>query len=82
MLAFGEVLIGLYFLSIAVLTGLARFRRLPLPALLGSAILLLGDVLVVSEHGSLGAAWVRVVGFGVMAVVAMGSMATVLRRSA
>jgi len=81
-LAFGEVLIGLYFLSIAVLTGLARFRRLPLPALLGSAILLLGDVLVVSEHGSLGAAWVRVVGFGVMAVVAMGSMATVLRRSA
>ncbi len=79
-LAIGEGLVGVYFLSVSVLTGLARFRRLPLPALVGSVVLLLGDGLVVSRHGSLGAAWVRVAGFGVMAVVATLSVATVLRR--
>ncbi|MEC9000593.1 MAG: oligosaccharide flippase family protein [Actinomycetota bacterium] len=80
-LALGEALIGVHFLSIAVLTGLARFRRLPLPALLGSAILLVGDLLIVPEHGSIGASWMRVVGFGVMAGVSVTSMVTALRET-
>jgi len=69
-LALSEVLLGAYFLSVAVLTGLARFRSLPVPALTGAVVLLAGDIVLVASHGSLGAAWVRVVGFGMMALVA------------
>ena len=70
-LALSEALLGAYFLSVAVLTGLAKFRSLPAPALTGAAVLLVGDLVVVASHGSLGAAWVRVAGFGTMALVGL-----------
>ncbi|HCV33159.1 MAG TPA: hypothetical protein DGF10_00710 [Acidimicrobiaceae bacterium] len=81
-LAFSEALLGIYFLSVAVLTGLANFRSLPAPALAGALFILIGDLLVVASHSSLGAAWVRVVGFGVMAIVALLSARNKVRENA
>lgn len=78
-LALSEMLLAGYFLAVAVLTGLGRFRRLPIPAIVGATVLLVVDVLVVGEHGGLGAAWTRVAGFGMMSIVAVTSMLVVLR---
>ena len=78
-LTFSEVLLGFYFLSVAVLTGLGKFRRLPAPAVGGAVVILLADVFVIPFHGGMGAAWVRVAGFGFMSVVAVTSMLVVLK---
>jgi len=79
-LALGEALLGCYFVSIAVLTGLGRFRLLPVPAVAGAVVILVADILLVPDHGALGAAWVRVAGFAIMGIIGVTSMLAVLRR--
>jgi O-antigen/teichoic acid export membrane protein len=79
-LAFSEGLLGLFFVSASVLTGLGRFRRLPAPSLCGAAVIVVADIIVVPRFGGSGAAWVRVAGFGSMALVA-GSLALACVRS-
>lgn len=76
-LALSEALLGVYFVSAAALTGLGRFRRLPAPAIAGAIFLIVADALVVSAHGGQGVAWVRVFGFGIMAVFALISLGKV-----
>ena len=79
-LAIGEALLGCYFVSVAVLTGLGRFRLLPVPAIGGAVVILVADILIVPDHGGLGAAWVRVAGFAIMGIAGVWSMLEVLRR--
>jgi O-antigen/teichoic acid export membrane protein len=79
-LALSEGLLGLFFVSASVLTGLGRFRRLPAPSLCGAAVIVVADIIVVPRFGGSGAAWVRVAGFGSMALVA-GSLALACVRS-
>ena len=81
-LALGEAFLGIYFVSVAVLTGLGRFQLLPLPAIGGAAVILVTDIFVVPDHGALGAAWVRVVGFAVMGILGLMSMSIALRSEA
>ncbi len=69
-MAVGEVFFGVYLIAVAVLMGMARFRRLVLPGVLGALTVVAGGGLVVPEFGIIGAAWVRLAGFGVMAVAA------------
>ena len=69
-LALSESLLGLFFVSVAVMTGLGHFHRLPAPSLCGAAVIVVADIMVVPRFGSIGAAWVRVAGFGLMALVA------------
>jgi O-antigen/teichoic acid export membrane protein len=64
------VFFGVYLIAVAVLMGMARFRRLVLPGVLGALTVVAGGGLVVPEFGIIGAAWVRLAGFGVMAVAA------------
>jgi O-antigen/teichoic acid export membrane protein len=75
-LAFSEGLLGLFFVSASVLTGLGLFRRLPAPSLCGAVVIVVADIIVVPRFGGSGAAWVRVAGFGLMALVA-GTLALV-----
>jgi O-antigen/teichoic acid export membrane protein len=79
-LALSEGLLGLFFVSSSVLTGLGRFRRLPAPSLCGAAVIVVADMVVVPRFGGSGAAWVRVAGFGSMALVA-GVLALACLRS-
>ncbi len=80
LLAISEGLLGLFFVSASVLTGLGRFRRLPAPSLCGAAVIVVADIIVVPRFGGSGAAWVRVAGFGSMALVA-GTLALACVRS-
>ena len=79
-LALSEGLLGLFFVSSSVLTGLGRFRRLPAPSLCGAAVIVVADMVVVPRFGGSGAAWVRVAGFGSMALIA-GVLALACLRS-
>jgi O-antigen/teichoic acid export membrane protein len=79
-LALSEGLLGLFFVSSSVLTGLGQFRRLPAPSLCGAAVIVVADMVVVPRFGGSGAAWVRVAGFGSMALVA-GVLALACLRS-
>jgi len=81
-LAVGEALFGLYLIGIAVLTGLGRFRRVVLPASLGSVLIVFGGPIVVPEWGIVGASWLRVAGFGAMGVLAAGTAVRSFRHPA
>ena len=80
-LALSESLLAVFLLSVAVLTGLGQFRWLPLPSILGMSVIVSADVFVVPRFGGAGAAWVRVVGFGSMALVAAVLMHRCVRSS-
>jgi O-antigen/teichoic acid export membrane protein len=78
--ALSEGLLGLFLVSASVLTGFGQFRRLPLPSLCGAVVIVVADIIVVPRFGGSGAAWVRVAGFGSMALVA-GALALACVRS-
>lgn len=78
-LALGEGLFGVFLIATGVLAGLGRFRRLAAPGLTGAAVIVLANLLVIPDHDAIGAAWVRVGGFGVMALVSLVFVASALR---
>ena len=69
-LALSESLLAVFLLATAVLTGLGQFRWLPIPAIVGMSVIVSADMFVVPRFGGAGAAWVRVAGFGSMAMLA------------
>lgn len=66
-MAIGEGLLAVYFVAMAVVTGLGRFHLLPAPAMSGAVVMVVLDLLVIPQGQTAGAAWVRSVAFGVMA---------------
>ena len=80
-LALSESLLALFLLSVAVLTGLGQFRMLPMPAIVGMSVIVAADMFVVPRFGGVGAAWVRVAGFGSMAMLAALLMRRCIRSS-
>ena len=80
-LALSECLLAVFLLSVAVLTGLGQFRMLPIPAIVGMLAIVAADMFVVPRFGGAGAAWVRVVGFGSMAMLAAFLMRRCIRTS-
>ncbi len=80
-LALSESLLAVFLLSTAVLTGLGQFRMLPIPAIVGMSVIVSADMFVVPRFGGVGAAWVRVAGFGSMAMLAALLMRHCIRSS-
>jgi O-antigen/teichoic acid export membrane protein len=80
-LALSEWLLAVFLLSVAVLTGLGQFRLLPIPAIVGMSAIVSADMFVVPRFGGAGAAWVRVAGFGSMAMLAALLMRRCVRSS-
>ena len=80
-LALSECLLAVFLLSTAVLTGLGQFRWLPIPAIVGMSVIVSADMFVVPRFGGAGAAWVRVAGFGSMAMLAALLMRRCIRSS-
>ena len=80
-LALSECLLAVFLLSVAVLTGLGQFRWLPIPAIVGMSVIVSADMFVVPRFGGAGAAWVRVAGFGSMAMLAAFLMRRCIRSS-
>ena len=78
-LALSESFLAVFLLSVAVLTGLGQFRMLPIPALVGMSAIVSADMFVVPRFGGAGAAWVRVAGFGSMAMRAALQMRRCIR---
>ena len=75
-----ELLLGLHLMVMSALTGLAHFRNLPAPSAAGALVLVVGCVILVPSGGAMTAAVVRVVAFGVMAVVSSASLYRQLQR--
>ena len=80
-LALSECLLAGFLLATAVLTGLGQFRWLPIPAIVGMSVIVSADMFVVPRFGGAGAAWVRVAGFGSMAMLAAFLMRRCIRSS-
>lgn len=71
-LLLAEFLLGVHFVMAAVLLGVARFGSLPVPALVGAMVVVVGGLAAVSDGGLIGVAWVRVGAFGAMALLSSG----------
>ena len=80
-MALGEGFLAVYFVGIAIATGLGRFDLLPAPAMSGAVVMVVLDLLIIPHGQSSGAAWVRSAAFGVMAVVGCVQAARALSRT-
>lgn len=78
-LVIGEAAFGAYLVGVGVLTGLERYRSVAVPSLVGSFVLVAGGFWAIQQWGLQGAAWARVVAFGVMALGAWSAAARAIR---
>lgn len=80
-LALGEGLFGVFLISTGVLAGLGMYRPLAVPGLFGAVVIVVVDLMVIPNHDEIGAAWVRVGGYGLMALMSLALAASALRPS-
>ncbi|MEE2767925.1 MAG: hypothetical protein VX833_01775 [Actinomycetota bacterium] len=81
LLVVAEALLGLHLVAVALLTGLAHFRNLPVPSAAGALVVVIGCASFVRGEGGMTAATVRVVAFGVMALISWISLYRQLTRT-
>jgi len=80
-LALGEGLFGVFLISTGILAGLGMYRPLAVPGLFGAVVIVVVNLMVIPNHDEIGAAWVRVGGYGLMALMALALAASALRSS-
>ena len=64
-----------------VLAGLGMYRPLAVPGLFGAVVIVVVDLMVIPNHDEIGAAWVRVGGYGLMALLSLALVASAIRPS-
>ncbi|GIT00969.1 MAG: hypothetical protein CM1200mP26_26810 [Acidimicrobiales bacterium] len=81
-LALGEGLFGVFLISTGVLAGLGCIARLRVsPGPFGAVVIVVVDLMVIPNHDEIGAAWVRVGGYGLMALMSLALAPSALRPS-